>query len=322
MKIINIHHPYNENDIPGDKIVLAMGYFDGVHRGHQEVIRKAKKVADEKNLKLAVMSFNHHPSIVFKKMDPDTMQYLSTTERKAELLEQLGVDYFYVIGFTSAFASLPPQEFVDLYMCALHADTVVAGFDYTYGPRDIANMAQLPNYAKGRFDVVEVPELQESAEKISSTKIREALAAGNMEKANDYFGYTYQFGGLVMHGDARGRLLGFPTANIQTEKHTRLPKTGVYIVSIEVDGVWHRGTASIGHNITFEANRSKTVEVYILDFNKMIYGEHVNVRWHHYIRGEIKFNDIGALIEQLKKDEAETVVYFDTHTVEGTELSP
>jgi riboflavin kinase / FMN adenylyltransferase len=319
MKIINIHHPYNKQDIPEDRVVLAMGYFDGVHRGHQEVIRRAKEIAEKKNVKLAVMSFNHHPSLVFQKMDPDAMQYLSTTERKAELLEGLGVDYFYVIAFTSAFASLAPQEFVDQYMCDLHADTVVAGFDYTYGPREIANMAQLPGYAKGRFAVVEVAELQESSEKISSTKIRDALEEGNMEKANGYLGYTYQFGGIVMHGDARGRLLGFPTANIQIEKNTRLPRTGVYVVSIEVNGVWYRGMASIGYNITFEANRAKTVEVYILDFNKMIYGEYVNVRWHHFIRGEIKFESVEKLVEQLQQDEADTIAYFEAHPLEGEE---
>lgn len=114
-------------------------------------------------------------------------------------------------------------------------------------------------------------------------------------------------------------MLGFPTANIQIEKNTRLPRTGVYVVSIEVNGVWYRGMASIGYNITFEANRAKTVEVYILDFNKMIYGEYVNVRWHHFIRGEIKFESVEKLVEQLQQDEADTIAYFDAHPLEGAE---
>ncbi len=313
MEIIHIHHPYDKNQIPDEQVVLALGYFDGVHRGHQEVIKRAKEVADQKQLKLAVMRFNHHPSIVFQKMNPDTMQYLSTVKRKAEIFESLGVDYFFVIAFTSAFASLRPQDFVDQYISGLHAAAVVAGFDYTYGPREIADMKQLVNYAKDRFEVIEVEELKNAAEKISSTHIREALAEGNMEKANAYLGYVYQIEGTVIHGDARGRLLGFPTANIQTEKHTRLPRNGVYIVSIKVNGTWYRGTASIGHNITFEADRDKTVEVYILDFNKMIYGEDVIVRWHHFIRSEIKFSGVEQLIAQLKKDEAETIAYFQDH---------
>ena len=146
------------------------------------------------------------------------------------------VDYFFVVSFTSAFASLRPQEFVDQYICGLHAAAVVAGFDYTYGPRETANMKLLVDYAKSRFEVIEVPELKNETEKISSTHIREALVEGNMEKANEYLGYVYQIEGTVIHGDARGRLLGFPTANIQTEKHTRLPRNGVYIVSIRVNG--------------------------------------------------------------------------------------
>ena len=125
MEIIHIHHPYDQKQIPDEQIVLALGYFDGVHRGHQEVIKRAKEIAENKNLKLAVMSFNHHPSIVFQKMNPETMQYLSTINRKAEIFENLGVDYFFVVSFTSAFASLRPQEFVDQYICGLHASAVV-----------------------------------------------------------------------------------------------------------------------------------------------------------------------------------------------------
>lgn len=320
MEIIHIHHPYDQKQIPDEQIVLALGYFDGVHRGHQEVIKRAKEIAKNKNVKLAVMSFNHHPSIVFQKMNPETMQYLSTINRKAEIFENLGVDYFFVVSFTSAFASLRPQEFVDQYICGLHATAVVAGFDYTYGPREIADMKQLVHYAKDRFEVIEVAELKNEVEKISSTHIREALTEGNMEKANEYLGYVYQIEGTVIHGDARGRLLGFPTANIQTEKHTRLPRNGVYIVSIRVNGTWYRGTASIGHNITFEAGRDKTVEVYILDFDKMIYGENVAVRWHHFIRSEIKFSGIEQLIAQLKRDEADTIAYFQAHPLDEVTL--
>ena len=320
MEIIHIHHPYDQKQIPDEQIVLALGYFDGVHRGHQEVIKRAKEIAENKNLKLAVMSFNHHPSIVFQKMNPETMQYLSTINRKAEIFENLGVDYFFVVSFTSAFASLRPQEFVDQYICGLHASAVVAGFDYTYGPREIADMKQLVHYAKDRFEVIEVAELKNEVEKISSTHIREALTEGDMEKANACLGYVYPIEGTVIHGDARGRLLGFPTANIQTEKHTRLPRNGVYIVSIRVNGTWHRGTASIGHNITFEAGRDKTVEVYILDFDKMIYGENVAVRWHHFIRSEIKFSGIEQLIAQLKSDEADTIAYFQDYPLDEVTL--
>lgn len=311
MKVIEIHHPYEAQQIPNEEIVLAMGFFDGVHLGHQKVIKTAKKIADEKNLKLAVMTFNQHPSIVFQKIDPDKMNYLSTMERKEELMANLEVDYLYVIEFTSSFASLSPEDFVAQYMVDLHAKVVVAGFDYTYGPKEIADMAHLPVYAKERFDVVVVEKQTTDDEKISSTRIREELAAGNMEMTNSLLGYPYQVPGLVVHGDARGRLLGFPTANIQVASGVRLPKVGVYVVKIQVGGQWYIGMASIGYNITFEDNRPMTVEVYILNFNQDIYGEQVEVAWYHHLRDELKFDSVEKLIQQLKQDEQDTANYFN-----------
>ncbi|MGP6139625.1 MULTISPECIES: riboflavin biosynthesis protein RibF [unclassified Jeotgalibaca] len=311
MEIINIHHPYQKEIIPNEPVVLALGFFDGVHKGHQRVILEAKKEAEKRNAKLAVMSFNHHPSIVFKKLNVETMRYLSVMNRKIELMEQLGVDYFYVIEFTYDFGTLKPQEFVDQYIAGLNACAVVAGFDYTYGPKTIADMAHLPIYAKKRFDILEIPaQVAEDKEKISSTRIREALDTGDLQKANSMLGYTYQFSGHVMHGDARGREMGFPTANIKVAKNVRLPKVGVYVVSIQVQGKWYKGMASIGYNITFEENREKTIEVNILDFNKMIYGEEVIVRWHHFLRDEVKYSGMEALIEQLKQDQVDTENYF------------
>lgn len=131
MKIIKITHPYQSSQIVQEPIVLALGFFDGIHLGHQEVIQQAKEKAQELGVKLALMSFDHHPSIIFQGANPDELQYLSPFERKVELLEELGVDIFYVIDFTKEFASLSPQEFVDQYMVGLNAVTVVAGFDYT-----------------------------------------------------------------------------------------------------------------------------------------------------------------------------------------------
>lgn len=313
MEVIHIHHPYQSEQIPAEPVVLALGYFDGVHRGHQAVIKRAKEEAVKRGCKLAVMSFNHHPSIVYKKLDAETMKYLSPVDRKIELMAELGVDLFYIIEFTYDFGTLPPQAFVDQYIVGLHAVAAVAGFDYTYGPQEIASMAHLPEYAQGRFTIVEVPEQQEGEEKISSTTIRAALDRGEMEKANHMLGYVYQFTGHVMHGDARGRTLGYPTANIRVGKHIRLPKTGVYVVSIQVQGRWYRGMASIGYNITFEEGRQKTVEVNILGFDRMIYGEEVTVRWHHFLRDEWKFSSVGALVEQLKQDRINTEEYFHHH---------
>lgn len=310
MEIIKLRHPYEKSQIPSADVVLALGFFDGVHRGHQEVINRAKKIALKKKCKLAVMTFNQHPSIVFKKIAAEDMLYLSTIEKKEAIMDQLGVDILYEVEFTSSFASLSPQSFVDLYIVNLNTIVAVAGFDYTYGKKEIASMEHLPKYAKKRFEIIVIEEQTTNHAKISSTRIRKALDSGNVEEANRLLGYTYESTGRIIHGDARGRLLGFPTANVAVSKDIRLPAVGVYVVEILVGKMRYQGMASIGHNITFEAKRPLTVEVYILDFNQDIYGEKVTVFWLDYLRNEWKFDSVEALIDQLKKDEANTKSFF------------
>lgn len=310
MEIIKIHHPYKKESIPNEPVVLALGFFDGVHKGHRTVISTAKKIAKEKNVPLALMTFNQHPSIVFKKVDPEAITYLSAIERKEEFMAELGVDYLYEVDFTSSFASLSPQEFVDQYIIGLKAITVVAGFDYTYGRKEVASMEHLAGYAKGKFEVVEIGKVTGDGEKISSTRIRKALAAGKIAEANQMLGYVYQTPGIVIHGDARGRTLGYPTANIDAQPGIGLPKVGVYAVRINIGGNWYDGMASIGYNITFESNRQLSVEVNIFDFNSTIYGEKVSVEWHEYMREEKKFLSVETLIEQLAQDEIDVRHYF------------
>lgn len=310
MEVIEIHHPYTKEMIPTEEVVLVLGFFDGVHQGHQTVIQTGYKIAKEKGLKLAVMTFNQHPSIVFQKMKPEQMKYLTSLDQKKRLMEKEAVDFLYVIEFTSSFASLKPQEFVDQYMVDLHAAYVVAGFDYTYGPKNIADMEHLPLYAHDRFEIVSVEKETLEGLKISSTRIRENLDSGQMENVNQLLGYTYEIDGTVVHGDARGRTLGFPTANIKTKSTTRLPREGVYVTEIFVGGKWYPAMGSIGRNDTFEKGRRLTIEIYILNFSQDIYGEQVSVRWHHFLRDQVAFTSVNGLIEQLKQDELDTQAYF------------
>ncbi len=310
MQVIHIHHPYQKDQIPVEDVVMVLGFFDGVHQGHREVINRGKKIAQKKGLKLAVMTFNQHPSIVFQKIEPDNMKYLTSFEQKESIMADLGVDFLYLVEFTSSFASLPPQDFVDQYIVDLHTKAAVAGFDYTYGPRDIATMENLPKYAKGRFEIITVSKKSVDGEKISSTRIRKEMEKGNMDAVTKLFGNEYEIQGTVIHGDARGRTLGFPTANIKVDHHVRLPKLGIYAVEIEVSGIWYQGMASIGHNVTFGEGRQMTVEVYILNFHQDIYGERVSVKWHKFLREEIKFSGRDELIEQLKQDEIHTAQFF------------
>ncbi|WP_159721946.1 riboflavin biosynthesis protein RibF [Enterococcus sp. CSURQ0835] len=310
MKTIKLRHPYQPQQIPAGDVVLVLGFFDGVHRGHQQVIATGKKIAAERGLQLAVMTFNQHPAVVFQKFT-QPIQYLSTLNEKEMLMEKCGVDLLYEVAFTSSFAGLSPQAFVDQYIVGLHAQVVVAGFDYTYGKKAVASVAQLPEYAHDRFETVVVDKLEDQGEKVSSTRIRQLLLAGKVETAAELLGYVYQTPGVVIHGDARGRELGFPTANIQVAPHVLLPKEGVYACELQVGGKWYQAMGSIGHNDTFGPNRELTVEINILDFDEAIYGEEVAVSWNAFLREQVAFDSADALITQLKADKQATREYFE-----------
>ncbi len=304
MQVIRIHHPIDKQLIPNGPVVLAMGFFDGVHRGHQAVIRRARQIADQRKLPLAVLTYGHAPGVVYRQF-PGGFKYLSTTDRKLALLKQLGVDLVYLVSFTSSFASQVPQDFVDHYLVAFHSKVVVAGFDHTYGPAKVATMAKLPMYARDRFDVVTVPKFTDpgTTKKVGSRAIREAIDRGDVQTANQELGYYYQTTGLIVHGLARGRTLGFPTINVETPSRERIPGIGVYAVDVKIGDQWYGGMASVGHNITFGDHNQLTVEIYLFDFDQMVYGEEVTVRWYQYLRGEQKFADATGLVAQMKHDE-------------------
>jgi len=306
VEIKKIHHPYNPADIHEEEIVLILGFFDGVHRGHRTVIEAGIKEAKKRNLKAVVMTFNRHPAIVYKPLEYEEHGYLTLPKRKEKLMADLGVGILYEVDFTSKLGALAPEEFVEQYMIAWNAQVVVAGFDYTYGKHATANMDLLPEYAKERFEVIKVGEQVDQNEKISSTRIRKAISTGNIEEANNLLGYYYETPGYVIHGDARGRELGYPTANITPDPFSYIPQIGVYAVMIRVGEEWYGGMASIGYNITFGQRNHYSIEVNIFDFNQMIYGEDVQVKWISFLRNEVKFNSAEELVEELDRDEQKT----------------
>lgn len=291
--------------------VVAMGFFDGVHLGHQEVIKRAKSEADKLGVPLAILTYDPYPAVVFKPLD-QPLRYLTPLSQKKVLLSKLGVNTIYVMQFTSELSKVAPQQFVDDVLMCLNPVIIVGGFDHVYGGNaSIADMAHLPLYAKQRFDVITVPELDDNHEKIGSSAIRHALDTGDMDRVNQQLGRVYQTTGLIVHGEARGRKLGFPTINIKTPELEWLPGIGIYAVKVKVVDDWYEGMASIGRNITFGDARPITVEINILDFKREIYGERVTISWYSYLRGEEKFSTVANLIVQLNKDECQTRQYFD-----------
>lgn len=306
MEVIYLHHPYEASQIKKEPVVLAMGFFDGVHAGHRTVIKRAADEAKKRGTKLAVLTYDHHPSIAFKTYNKP-LTYLTRLPKKLELLAELGVELTYVVNFTSEFAQLKPQDFVDQYMVGLHAQAVVAGFDHTYGPEN-ADMKHLPQYAQNRFDVIEVQQVNVDGKESASTLARKLVDDGRLDTLKHILLRPYETTGVIVHGEARGRELGFPTANVETTPGERLPAVGVYVVEMKIGQTWYPGMASIGYNVTFGENRPKTVEINLFNFSRAIYGENVQVRWHHYLRGEVKFDNVQDLIDQLAEDEKQSQV--------------
>lgn len=313
MKIVKLKEPYDKNAIVDSPIVLALGFFDGVHRGHQEVIKRAIEKGKSLGVKVAVMTFDRHPKIIFQNIDGEKFKYLTMLDEKLEYFKNLGVDIAYVVKFDENLAYLSPQDFIDKYVVGLHAICVVAGQDYTYGKHDIANMDTISDFAKGRFEIITVDHLQRNDQKISSTQIRKDLDSGNVEAANLLLGYQYENHGTVEHGFKRGRKIGFPTLNVSIPKNERILGEGVYAVKVKIDkdNLWYEGMASIGHNETFGDDLEKTVEINLFNFDKSVYGEKVIVKWYKFLREMVKFDSVEELIDQLNKDKRDTEVFFE-----------
>lgn len=311
MKVINLDYPFKSNSIEKGPIVLATGFFDGVHLGHQNVIINARRIAHAKQFPLAVLTFDRHPSTVFGKNNEKTYKYLSNAHRKTELFEQLDVDVVYVAKFNQALSSLSPDDFVNKFLVKLNIDTLVAGFDWTYGPKDTANMTTLRKSSQGDFHILKVPELKLAAQKIGSSRIRNFLKNHRLDESNEMLGYNYQNYGKVIYGDQRGRTLGFPTANLDIRDQQLVPGIGIYVTRVLVDKTWYPAMTSIGRDVTFKGDKNPiTVEANLLGFKGDIYGKTVKIEWLEYLRGEIKFAGADELIKQLKTDQANTLKYF------------
>ena len=297
MKIRRINNELEINQ--EEDTVLVLGYFDGLHKGHQTLFKEARKIAAEQGLKIAVLTFPESPKLAFVRYQPELMLHLNHPEERAAHLENLGVDYLYLIDFTSHFSKNTAQEFFDKYVAALKAKAVVAGFDYHFGS-DKRKAEELADYFDGR--IVIVSSVNQDDEKISSTRIRETIQNGDVAKAHQLLGYPLSTRGIVVHGNARGRTIGYPTANLAPLDRVILPADGVYVVDVEHNGKIYRGMASVGKNVTFEGDELR-FEANLFDFSEEIYGDTIRIIWLDKIRDMVKFDGIEELVAQLKSDE-------------------
>lgn len=312
MKVIHLKYPHQlKQTAQTTAYSLAIGFFDGVHKGHQEVIKSAIAQAKKSGIRSAVMTFDPHPSIVLGGRN-ERVFYITPLQQKLDTLEALEVDTVFVVHFTSDFAKLSPEQFIQYFIRDLHVKHVTAGFDFSFGAYGKGDMALMQQLANGDYTVTVVDKQSDADEKISSTRIRKLLQDGDMEAVRELLGRAFEVPGMVVHGDKRGRTMGFPTANVQAMEGCFTPATGVYAVKILVQNEWHNGVCNVGYKPTFNnpENKQLSIEVHILDFDKNIYGEEVTVGWYKRIRSERKFNGIDELIAQIDRDKHEAIEYF------------
>ena len=280
--------------------VLVLGYFDGIHLGHKALFERARKVADERGLTVTVLTFPESPRLAFSRFTPELLLHLTSQEQRYLLLEKNGVDQLVMTLFTSEFASNTPEEFIERYVKGLNAQALVAGFDYHFG-NCRADVQDLMELFDGQVEIVS--EVSLSGEKVSSTRIRQAIQSGDVSLANQLLGYPFMTEGIVVHGDARGRTIGYPTANLAPFDRVHLPSEGVYVAEVEVDGKRYRAMTSVGKNVTFDGTELR-IEAHIFGFDRFIYGEKMTIFWLEKIRDMVKFDGIESLMEQMKSDES------------------
>ncbi|NQP54864.1 bifunctional riboflavin kinase/FAD synthetase [Streptococcus suis] len=280
--------------------VLVLGYFDGIHLGHKALFERARKVADERGLTVTVLTYPESPRLAFSRFTPELLLHLTSQEQRYLLLERNGVDQLVMTPFTSEFASNTPEEFIERYVKGLNAQALVAGFDYHFG-NCRADVQDLMELFDGQVEIVS--EVSLSGEKVSSTRIRQAIQSGDVSLANQLLGYPFMTEGIVVHGDARGRTIGYPTANLAPFDRVHLPSEGVYVAEVEVDGKRYRAMTSVGKNVTFDGTELR-IEAHIFGFDRFIYGEKMTIFWLEKIRDMVKFDGIEGLMEQMKSDES------------------
>ena len=284
--------------------VVTIGTFDGVHLGHQKIIKRLVAIAHAEQLQALVLTFFPHPRMVVQK--DTSIKLINTIDEKADLIQDLGVDHLVIKAFTKDFSRLTSLEYVrDVLVNKLHVKHIIVGYDHHFGRNRTANIKDLKEFgAFYGFKVTEITAQEVGDVAVSSTKIRSALAEGSIKVANQFLGYNFMLNGTVVKGKGLGNTIQFPTANLQIEESYKLiPKKGVYLVQSIIDAQLVYGMLNIGTNPTVSDANEISVEVFFFDFNQTLYGTALNIKFLDRIRDEIKFSGLLALKVQLEQDQ-------------------
>lgn len=282
-----------------EKTAVALGNFDGIHKGHQVLINRAVKIASEKNIKSAVFTFSDHPRNVIA--GKNVVKNIIYEDEKIEILEKMGVDYLFSISFREIM-KLSPQSFVDeILIKRFMIDTAVCGFNFTYGYKAAGTADMLSEMAAGRFDVSVVAPVMVDGEVVSSTLIREKIISGNVEAVPELLGRNFTIRGTVIHGNELGRTIGFPTCNIVIDENMAALPNGVYMTNCYMDHVKYHSITNVGNKPTV-GHFGKNIETNIFDFDEDIYDRKITVEFIRKIRDEKKFDSLDELKEQIHRD--------------------
>lgn len=284
-------------------IYLALGSFDGLHQGHMSLIKKVKEHADANGGKSMVYTFLNHPLTTIA---PDKApKLLMDNDTKINLLSEKGIDFLTFEKFDKNFMQLSPEEFIRSICTKFNVKGIVVGFNYRFGYKNLGDVELLKALSlKYNFKLTVMPPFKDKDNIISSTFIRNLIARGNLKEANEYLLEPFMIKGKIISGKGIGRTLGYPTANLDYNKNFVIPQRGVYYTNIRYKEKIYKGITNIGFNPTVNGN-NLTIETYILDFNKDIYGDEIAVYFIEKTRNESKFSNLNDLISQLSEDEKE-----------------
>ncbi|MFV0479694.1 MAG: riboflavin biosynthesis protein RibF [Anaerorhabdus sp.] len=283
-----------------EKRVACIGFFDGLHLGHQRLIEKTNQLAKETGCKSSLITFSPDPWEVIKKMDH--IEHLTPLNKRVELAKKMGIDEVIVVNFTESVSQLSSESFVKEILIPCNLETLICGFDYHYGFRGQGDSESLQKEAEGTFDVIIVESINQENKKISTTRICECLENGDITEANQLLGRMYEVEGIVISGNQKGREIGFPTANIQLNDSFLLPHPGVYCGKIKLDDTLYIAMINIGHNPTMNLQTKLSLEVHILNFDQSVYGKKISLFFDKFLRYEEKFPTLQELISQLEAD--------------------
>lgn len=298
-------------DTKNNATIITIGTFDGVHIGHQKILKDIVSIGKASGLRSTVLTLFPHPRMVLQK--DDSIKLLNTIDERIDIIKSLGIDHVEVKEFTKEFSSMTARDYVTkILINELHVKEVVIGYDHHFGKNREGNINDLIAFGQEfGFSVKEIKAQQIADVSVSSTKIRKALLNGDVETANLYLGYHYNIKGDVIKGDKIGRTINYPTANLNINASYKLiPKDGVYVVNAMIDGVLVYGMMNIGFNPTIPG-KQRSIEVHFFDFNNELYGRSLRVSFLTRLRGELKFDSIEDLKAQLKSDEVASRNYIN-----------